>query len=290
MKAERVVSLKGFGIGVVGVLLAACAANTSGGSDTSATTRDDPPTTVAGGLAMITPNVGTIRLIAVTDSEGELPPDTVIWCRSGPSFPYSALDQAPLLTESDRPEIEEAIKPFLESEEGVYWPQAGWRVLYETDDRVIVVNLDSSLPETSLAFMTAERRDGSWQWAGASSGGSCPLMVKVPEGVNTVDWRLDPSAEPMTTQSTTIHLLVTEWECASGQAMGDRLLGPEVLVTEDEVMIAFAANPLSGAQTCPGNPEQPVMIELSGPIGDREVVDGLALDLNLEDVLVDQFG
>jgi hypothetical protein len=37
--------------------------------------------------------------------------------------------------------------------------------------------------------------------------------------------------------------------------------------------------------TCPGNPETPVAIELSGPIGDRIVADGPALGSTLSDFL-----
>ena len=67
--------------------------------------------------------------------------------------------------------------------------------------------------------------------------------------------------------------------------MGDRLLGPEVIETETEVLIVFAAQPQSGARTCQGNPETAIAIELSGPIGVRVMTDGLALASTLEDLL-----
>jgi hypothetical protein len=134
--------------------------------------------------------------------------------------------------------------------------------------------------------MTVERVNGTWKWAGSSSGGPCPLQTRPPQGLNTVNWRIDPSAGPLTPNSTQIEVLVTERECASGQAMGDRLLGPEVVMTDSAVLIAFAANPPPGeGQTCPSNPEQAVVVDLSEPLGSRDVLDGLAVAGNLEDFL-----
>lgn len=44
------------------------------------------------------------------------------------------------------------------------------------------------------------------------------------------------------------------------------------------------------AHECPGNADQPVAIELSGPIGDRQLVDGLALGVSLEHILQSKAG
>lgn len=67
--------------------------------------------------------------------------------------------------------------------------------------------------------------------------------------------------------------------------MGDRLLGPEVVMTDTRVLIAFAARRRPGMQTCPGNPEQPVTVDLPEPLGDREIVDGLLTGFDLADFL-----
>ena len=137
--------------------------------------------------------------------------------------------------------------------------------------------------------MTVELTGNEWRWAGAQGGGPCPLQASLPEGLNTVQWRVDPAAQTPTPASTTIELLVTERECASGQAMGDRLLGPEIIATQTAILIVFAAEPPPGDyQTCQGNPEQTIVIELPEPLGDRVLSDGLAVGMNLEDFLVDQ--
>jgi len=48
---------------------------------------------------------------------------------------------------------------------------------------------------------------------------------------------------------------------------------------------AFAARPLRCAQDCPNNPEQSVTVEMPEPLGDREIIDGLATGLDLSDFL-----
>ena len=291
-------------VAVLGLVLASCASTEDGSNlsvDQSTTSSVDPigvsvqsttsttfaatTTTAPFSLVSLTPNAGEIQVIVPVDDDGQPSGDTEIGCVAGSSFPASALNDIPLLSEADLPGVEAAIRPFLESEEGVYWPQDHWRVLYRSDDLVQLVHLDDSTPETSIAFMDTEFDEGEWRWAGSSMGGGCPLEVKMPPGLNAVDWRLDPSSQPLTSESTVIHVLVTERACASGQELADRLLGPEVIVTDSDVLISFAAEAQGGVQNCQGNPETAVTIELSGPIGSRIVTNGLALDGPLEDVL-----
>ena len=63
-----------------------------------------------------------------------------------------------------------------------------------------------------------------------------------------------------------------------GSMMGERLLGPQVVETGDDVRIVFAAIPLVGGQNCPGNPPTAVTITLERPLGDRVLIDGLFID------------
>jgi len=68
--------------------------------------------------------------------------------------------------------------------------------------------------------------------------------------------------------------------------MNERLVGPEVVTTNQAVFIAFAAEPPPGhAQSCQGNPEQAVIVDLPEALGDRDLLDGLAVAGNLEDFL-----
>ena len=68
--------------------------------------------------------------------------------------------------------------------------------------------------------------------------------------------------------------------------MGERLLGPEVVLTDDAVLLAFAATPPPGEfQDCPGNPSVAVTIQLDEPLGDREIRDGLDVGADLAEFI-----
>lgn len=297
MRISHLVSVRTLAaVSALSLVLAACAsqddalessvvASTATPAPTTTTTVAMPTTTDAPDVVSVTPNNGELRAIVLVEADGKLPDETVIEARCGAVFPASALDNIPLLAESGLTEVEQAIESFLKSGEGGQWPQDGWLILHRTKARITLANLDATAAEPMVAVMYVENDTDEWRWAGSSIGGDCPLEVMPPVGLNAVDWRLDPTAEPPTSDSTAIHLLVTERACANGQAMGERLLGPQVVVTDAEVLIAFAAQALDGQRNCQGNPDTAVTIELSGPLGGRVLANGLALDVSLEDVL-----
>lgn len=220
-----------------------------------------------------------LQVIVRPDPDGLLPPDVGVGCPSGPTFPASALDETRPLAGSGLDEVEREVQGFLDNAEGQSWPQDGWLILYESENEVLVVNGGGeSTPEGGLSFMTVERVGGEWRWAGSSSGVSCPLTTSLPPGLNTVEWRLDPSAPKLGPDTKELRILAMERECVSGREMGDRLLDPEVVYTDDAVLLAFAAVPAPGAdQNCQGNPEQAVAIELTEPLGGREVLNGMTV-------------
>lgn len=249
-------------------LLALLASACGTGSTTTSTTDPQAPGAPTG-----------LQLIVTLDDNGELPEDVTIGCPSGPTFPASALDDITPLADSGRDEIRAAMEPFLQSEEGGFWPQDGWSILHEEEKSMIVV----ARQPAGVSFMTLERRGGTWEWAGASGAQACPLRLD-PGKFNTVEWTLDgPIPQP---EATTFTVLVTERECVSGQPIGDRLLGPEVVMTDTEVLLAFAATRPPGLdQNCQGNPTDRVEVELSEPIGDRTIRNGLEVLGNLENLL-----
>lgn len=95
-----------------------------------------------------------------------------------------------------------------------------------------------------------------------------------PPGLSVVTWELDPAFPTPGASDIEVHVLATELGCANGREMGDALRGPQVLETETQVIIVFAVEPVVGGADCPGNPSTPVTVELSQPLGDRELVDG----------------
>lgn len=244
----------------------------------SATTGDiTSPSTGSPGFV----STGELDVIVLPDENGEYPPDLMVTCPSGPSFPIGALDQLAPIPADDPDSMLAAIEPFLAGEEGQFWPQEGWQLLHESPEEAILV----TPTEENLAYMFLTRRDEGWSWSGSSiNGNPCELQYAIPEGLNTVEWRLDPSGPQPGPDATGIDVLLTERECVSGREIGDRLLGPQVVMSDTEVRIAFAAEPPPGdAQDCQGNPEMAYTVDLPEPLGDRDVVEGMSVGIRLED-------
>ena len=132
-----------------------------------------------------------------------------------------------------------------------------------------------ALSSDESGYARFKRYGDKWMLAGVGLGRSCEPVVVLPEGLNRVAVRLDPELLP-NPDSTTFDLLVTEAACASGREMGDALLGPQVVENDTSVLVAFAAIPVSARiVTCQGNLSAPVSIELSQPLGQRTIYDGL---------------
>lgn len=263
------------------LLLAAC--GTQGGSPPTTSPETTTATVEPTPVAYSPPEAlssGGPDIIVPPGDDGSLPGDLWVGCRFGPHFQVSDLAKIVPLGEGG---VSEAIRSFLSSDEGRHWPQADWLILRETRDEVLVVHQDVD----GLAFMSVRSDGGPWMWAGSQGGAPCPLYYRVPEGLHAVDWRLHPEAAP-DAAATTLEVLVNEQECVNGQEIGDRLRGPQVVMTERAVRIAFAAEPPPGdAFDCPSNPDSAVTVELPAPLGDREIIEGLAIGIDLEDYLPD---
>jgi hypothetical protein len=250
------------------------------GSEPEATTTTEEPAPDADSPPGVVSNAD-LDIIVLPGEDGSLPADLWVGCRSGPEFQVSDLKQIVPLAEGDPGGVAEAIATFLSDGEGQYWPQKDWLILRETENEILLVHDD----DADLSFMNVTRVDGQWELDGAQSGGPCPLYYLTPDGLHAVDWRLDPTVPP-DPSATTLAVLVTERACVSGMELGDRLLDPQVVMTEDVLRIAFAAEPPEGNFfTCPGNPEMAVTVELPEALGNREIIEGLAIGIELGDYL-----
>lgn len=200
-------------------------------------------------------------------------PDPVVECWGAPPMPYSELIDWQPVDEVDHP----AVDAFLEELEARQTdpsprplPLGDWAVVHIGGDLAWFV-LDAGEWEELAAV---ERRGDRWLWAGESSGPRCQPAVVLPKGLGWVDVHLDPDNLP-SPEADEITLLVTEQGCANGREMGDALRGPQVVETDDAVVVAFAVVPLTGGANCPDNPPTSVTISLSEPLGDRAIQDGL---------------
>lgn len=224
--------------------------------------------------------VGDLGVIVPPNEVGEYPPDLIVSCGTG-DFPLSAVGAIAPLDEVDTGGLAEAMAPFLDSEEGQFWPQEGWQVLHQTDkEALLVVRVDGS-----MSFMNLTNDGPGWEWAGASeSGNECLLEFLYPESINAVTWRLDPAGPQLTPETTEIAVILNERPCVDGREIGDRLLPPEIVMTRSQVFMAFAAErPPGDAFTCPGNPDTPYVAELPAPLGDRTLMPGVGLGIDLAD-------
>ena len=199
--------------------------------------------------------------------------DLVVEC--GARFPLSALTEPVPLEESDHPAAV-ALRAALADDgagEMAFLPDDGWIVLSVDEETAVFGRFGDEVATAALS-----RGAGGWFVDGFGSG-PCDLRVALPEGLGVVEWVVDPDAPDPGPDTTEIRVLVTERACAGGQEMGDRLLGPQVVETDEAVLIAFAAVPVVGGATCPSNPATAVTVRLAEPLGDRELRDGLAVDV-----------
>jgi hypothetical protein len=84
-------------------------------------------------------------------------------------------------------------------------------------------------------------------------------------------WRI---VGPVTPDTTSIDLMIEEGACASDTSPAGRVLDPIVGYDAKTITITVQVMPLAGVQTCPGNPEYPLTVHLTEPVGEREIAGG----------------
>lgn len=89
-------------------------------------------------------------------------------------------------------------------------------------------------------------------------------------------WHLDPREPAPDERTRELHLVVNDFQCASGTPPDDRLHPPEIRAGEDEVVITFSARALTDGQDCPGHGPAVRTVTLDEPLGDRRLFDGRA--------------
>lgn len=288
--------LKIFAVGVLLCLVCvACSASGSPAADGDGADGSDAsePRLDPNGVRIARPTSSTVgvlqdealldvELIAPLDANGRLPADVDVGC-AGVFFPAGALEDIPPFVGSAFPEVDAAATELFATAEGGSWPQDGWRLLHATDQRVFLVQA-TTVAGDGVAIMAFERDLGPWRFAGGQLEGRCDLRTSPGLGLNTVDWELDSNAV-ISPESTLLFTFVRETACASGEPLADFLIGPDVVITDTQVLIAYASRARPGAQNCPGNPTSSVVIVLPDPLGGRTIADGLQVAGTLADYL-----
>ena len=210
------------------------------------------------------PPSGPLDVIPDLDVE-----DPLVSCPGTPAVRYSQMIAPPSIDEVDHPAVD-VLRAELDAPGGEPLPRGRWVVISIDDDSATFAALSGD----SFGVAGIERRGDRWIFSGEAAGPPCEPAVPLPAGLARVEVRLDVNSMP-SAGDTSVELLVTEQGCANGREMGDTLRGPQVIETDDAVVVAFAVVPIAGMATCPGNPSTSVTIELSEPLGQRWVYDGL---------------
>jgi hypothetical protein len=140
-------------------------------------------------------------------------------------------------------------------------------------------------------WFTASKGGGWWYiwWAGVRSVGAIVSAnsrseviqgVKAPateiEGrVSAADWWVDPAKVPLSAKSKTIPAVIHERACASGRSPKGRVVDPLIFSSADAVLVTiWVRRPPGASQDCAGNPDFPMEIQLTEPLGKRKLLDG----------------
>lgn len=97
---------------------------------------------------------------------------------------------------------------------------------------------------------------------------------QIPTGYGLATWALDPTYPTPDAATSTLHILVWERACSSGQPTTGRMSPAFITYGASSVTIAIGVRPRPGAQTCPGPPGTPAIVDLTGPLGARTLLDG----------------
>lgn len=212
-----------------------------------------------------------LDVIALPDQDGNYPADTEVRCGEL-EFRLDDLQSMAPIEEAD-PQLKSVVAQWVNGPGATGWPTNGWLVLTQTDETATMIHFQRD----AIYSIGAERGPNGWTWSRATGSGACDVARRLPQGMGNVSWTVDPAFAVPDATTTEVHLLAVESGCTGGSTMGERLLGPQVVETDDSVRIVLASIPLVGAQNCPGNPPSEVTVTLERPLGNRALIDGLVI-------------
>ena len=102
--------------------------------------------------------------------------------------------------------------------------------------------------------------------------GECRPQIVLPEGVSRAELHINPATSP-SPGGRSLPLLIVEWACASGRSPEGRILPPEIAFGNEGVFVSLTIRNRPGDQDCQGNPEYPFTLQLSEPLGSRQLFD-----------------
>lgn len=250
--------------GAAALLLAGCATTTAPSAPPPTASAPEPSLTLPPGGITPPPSEAAA-------SPGVIAPAVAgdVRCASLDITVPAAVFQAPATAELAPDDAANALRQYVHepSSAEIGWPTAGWRLVSHQTDAATFL----ALGPTTWWIATFANAGGGWEF---NEGGGCDLGVALPDGVGFATWRLDPE-RPAESDGTDLHLLGTEVACANGKPpQAARILDPIVVPGDQAITIALLVRQVPGGADCQGNPEFPVAISLSEPLGNRALFDG----------------
>lgn len=256
------------GVVAVVVVIAIVVALVAGGGDSSpkvsasekpsssSTTRPAPPTTVS-----------SLKLPPFSD-------DPTITCGINSSLPFPAAAlSSPTGAERGSSPAAKAFHSDLTGPNHGYFDNGGllkvWRLATETDHDAYFLGGDGA----ERYFQHYTFKGGRWGW---DDSGSCASTTVVVPGTNIVALNLD-DGQTVDADTTKVRLQVTELTCTGGAALtADRIVGPQVHVEADRVVVTMATRPPTDAtsKSCVAAQPLEVVVDLGQPLGSRPLLNG----------------
>jgi hypothetical protein len=197
-------------------------------------------------------------------------------CGGGDVFPVAALAAPPGAEAGAGPQFDalrDGLARMAADEPGML-PSSGWRLVLREPTRYLFMADVSEGGAADWRHVEVALENGSWRWTG---GGGCNLRVVLGKELGPAEWALDPAFAAPDAATTTLHVLVWERACASGQDATGRVAAPAIEYGADAVVVTFGVRPREGGQECPSNPPTPVVVELVEPLGSRALLDGVTI-------------
>jgi hypothetical protein len=190
----------------------------------------------------------------------------ILTCGSGgATFPSAALNTLGAENGSDPAAAALRVAIKAESVPEMPLPSSGWRRVADSGTAVLFV-----APGTELVpWMQVEVEASASGWQ-AGAWGECRLQVAVPADVSLAVWVLDP-AWPLAAGSRELHVLLVEGAC--GASPESRILAPVIVYRSDSVLISVTVRRLPGPQDAVGCDPVRITIQLSEPLGSRNLYD-----------------
>jgi len=143
-----------------------------------------------------------------------------------------------------------------------------WRLIARTGNEALFGL--GMLPDLVMVAVRRDGRRGAWSRADQTAGR--PLRV-TRDGIRASSWRLDPTYD-LRADDTVVRILVTEQTFAAGKRADGRVLDPDLYEDQHELVLTVFVTPLEGFVMRTPNPETPIRVALSQPVGSRELIDG----------------